>query len=61
MTHMIGEPPEQSIELVKRAMRLSPHDPMEWVFYDALGGAYWNAGQYEEGVHVSKRLNCSSP
>jgi tetratricopeptide (TPR) repeat protein len=37
-------------------MRLSPQDPMEWLFYDALGGAYWNAGRCEEGLAVSKRL-----
>jgi hypothetical protein len=37
-------------------MRLSPRDPVEWIFYDVLGGAYWNAGQYEEGLAVSRRL-----
>ncbi|MCI0601459.1 protein kinase [bacterium] len=56
LTHMIGQPSEQSIELVQRAMRLSPRDPIEWIFYDALGGAYWNAGRYEEGLSVSRRL-----
>jgi TolB-like protein/cytochrome c-type biogenesis protein CcmH/NrfG len=56
MTHMTGHPPQESIDLVHRAMRLSPHDPMEWLFYDALSGAYWNAGQFEEGLAVSRRL-----
>jgi tetratricopeptide (TPR) repeat protein len=37
-------------------MRLSPRDPIEWIFYHALGGAYWNAGRYEEGLAVSRRL-----
>ena len=56
LLHMIGNPPQESIDLVQRAMRLSPHDPTEWIFYDALGGAYWNAGRYEEGLAVSRRL-----
>jgi TolB-like protein/cytochrome c-type biogenesis protein CcmH/NrfG len=56
MTHMTGHPPQESIDLVHRAMRLSPHDPMEWLFYDALSGAYWNAGQFEEGLAVGRRL-----
>ncbi len=56
MSHMIGHPPQQSIDLVHRAMRLSPQDPIEWLFYDALGGAYWNAGRCEEGLAVSRRL-----
>ncbi len=61
LTHMIGNPPQESIDLVQRAMRLSPHDPVEWIFYDALGGAYWNAGRYEEGLAVSRRLIALSP
>ena len=56
MSHMTGHPPQESIDLVQRAMRLSPQDPIEWLFYDTLGGAYWNAGRYQDGVAVSKRL-----
>ncbi|MCI0553804.1 MAG: tetratricopeptide repeat protein, partial [Anaerolineae bacterium] len=61
MMHMTGHTPQESIDLVQRAMRLSPQDPMEWLFYDALGGAYWNAGQCEEGLAVSKRLIAMLP
>ena len=61
LIHMTGHPPQESIDLVQRAMRLSPRDPAEWLFYDALGGAYWNAGQYEEGLAVSRRLIALSP
>ena len=61
MMHMTGNPPQESIDLVKRAMRLSPQDPIEWLFYDALGGAYWNAGRCEEGLAVSKRLIAMLP
>lgn len=56
MKHMMGHPPQESIDLVQRAMQLSPRDPVEWLFYDALGGAYWNAGRYDEGLAVSRRL-----
>jgi serine/threonine-protein kinase len=34
-----GHPPDESIEQVKRAMRLSPHDPYEWLYYDVLAGS----------------------
>lgn len=61
LVHMIGHPPQESIDLVQRAMRLSPRDPVEWIFYDALGGAYWNAGRCEEGLAVSRRLIALSP
>jgi TolB-like protein len=43
--NMAGHPPEESIALVQRAMRLSPHDPREFFFYDTLGPAYFNAGR----------------
>jgi TolB-like protein/class 3 adenylate cyclase/Tfp pilus assembly protein PilF len=61
MLHMTGHPPEESIALVQRAMRLSPHDPAEWVFYDTLGGAYFNAGRYAEGVAAGRRLIALNP
>ncbi len=54
--HMTGNPPEESIELVMRAMRLSPRDPAEWLFYDVLGGAYFNAGRFAEGLTAGRRL-----
>ena len=56
LLHMTGHPPQQSIDLVHRAMKLSPQDPVEWIFYDALGSALWNAGRCEEGLAVSRRL-----
>jgi TolB-like protein len=54
--HMTGNPPEESIDLVMRAMRLSPRDPAEWLFYDVLGGAYFNAGRFAEGLAAGRRL-----
>ena len=54
--NMAGHPPEESIALVQRAMRLSPHDPREFLFYDTLCPAYFNAGRYAEGVAAARRL-----
>jgi serine/threonine-protein kinase len=54
--HMTGHPPEEAIALNDRAMRLSPRDPVEWLFYDSQAGAYWNAGRYAEGIATSRRL-----
>jgi TolB-like protein/Tfp pilus assembly protein PilF len=59
--HIAGYPPEESIELVRRAMRLSPHDPVEWVFYDVLAGACLNAGRFAEGLAAGRRLISLSP
>jgi tetratricopeptide (TPR) repeat protein len=59
--HMTGKPPEESIERVQRAMRLSPRDPIEWLFYDVLGGAYFNAGRFSEGLAVGRRLVALRP
>ena len=54
--HMTGHPPEESIELVHRAMKLSPRDPVEWLFYDVLGSAYFDGGQFQEGLNAGRRL-----
>ena len=59
--HMTGHAPEESIELVHRAMRLSPRDPVEWFFYDVLAGAYLNLGRYAEGLVAGRRLVALSP
>jgi tetratricopeptide (TPR) repeat protein len=56
LRHMTGHPPEESIELIQRAMRLSPHDPAEFLFHDVLSGAYFNAGRYAEGLAAGRRL-----
>jgi TolB-like protein len=56
MSHMTGQSAEEAITLVQRAMRLSPRGPLEWLFYDVLAGAYFNAGRFEEGLAAGKRL-----
>ena len=54
--HMTGHPPQDSIDLVHRAMRLSPRDPVEWLFHDILASASFNAKRYDEGLEASWRL-----
>ncbi len=59
--HIAGYSPEESIAFVQRAIRLSPHDPVEWLFYDVLSGAYLNAGRFVEGLEAGRRLIALSP
>src|SRR5262249_1124792 len=54
--HMAGHSPEESIGLVQRACALSPYDPVEWLFYDVLAGAYLNAGRFAEGLEAGRQL-----
>jgi len=42
----MGDP--KGLEFVKRAMRLNPNPPV-W-YLSIFGGAYWLAGQHEEGI-----------
>ena len=59
--HMAGHSPEESIGFVQRALRLSPHDPVEWLFYDVLASAYLNAGRFAEGLEAGRQLITLSP
>ena len=45
-----------SIAQVERAMRLSPHDPAEFLFYDIGSAAYMNAGRFDDGFALAQRL-----
>jgi adenylate cyclase len=47
----VGQP-EEAIELVEKAMRLSPHYPASYLY--SLGVAYYLAGRYEEAVAALK-------
>jgi tetratricopeptide (TPR) repeat protein len=61
LRHLTGHPPDESIDVMQRAMRLSPHDPIEWMFHDILSGAYLNAGRYAEGLDAARRLIMLAP
>jgi tetratricopeptide (TPR) repeat protein len=56
-----GYPPGESIQLVQRALRLSPHDPYEWLYYDVLAGTFFNAGRFIEGLEAGQKLITISP
>jgi adenylate cyclase len=47
---------DDSVELVTRGMRLSPHDPMTWAFYDTLATAHRTMGRYGEAVAALRRV-----
>ena len=59
--HIAGHSPEESIAFVQRALRLSPHDPVEWLFYDVIASAYLNAERFAEGFDAGRRLIALSP
>lgn len=59
--HMTGHDPEVAIGQVERAMRLSPHDPAEHLFYDIGSSAYMNAERFEEGLVLARRLTALYP
>lgn len=54
--HMTGHDAALSIAQVERAMRLSPHDPAEFLFYDIGSAAYMNAGRFDSGLALARRL-----
>ena len=45
----LGEP-ERAIAHARRAMRLSPRDPLIYQMYTAIGNAYFLSGKYEEAA-----------
>jgi serine/threonine-protein kinase len=58
---MTGHSPDESIAIVKRAMRLSPRDPAEWMYHDVLAGAYLFDERFAEGLAAARRLNAIVP
>jgi adenylate cyclase len=47
---------DQSVELLDQAVRLSPHDPLSWAFYDDLAVAHRTMGRYGEAVAALRRV-----
>jgi pentatricopeptide repeat protein len=45
---------DQVADPLQRAMRLSPHDPLHFQFYQPLALAQYHQGRYEEGVELSR-------
>jgi TolB-like protein len=53
---MTGPSPQEAIEYVERARRLSPRDPAEWLFYDVQAGAFMIANRFEDALASARRL-----
>ena len=51
--------PREGIDLVKKAMRLDPHFPPNYLIY--LGHAYYAMGKYEEAIAAMKRSLTRNP
>jgi TolB-like protein/predicted Zn-dependent protease len=47
--------PDEAIANSEKAMRLSPHDPLMWLFLSGVALAYAVAGRHEEAVEWSQR------
>jgi hypothetical protein len=45
----------KGVDALRRAIRLSPFDPLSWRFTGGLAIAYMMAGQYEETIHWANR------
>jgi hypothetical protein len=46
----------QTIRRAKSHKSLSPHDPAEFLFYDIGSAAYMNAGRFDSGLVLARRL-----
>jgi TolB-like protein/Flp pilus assembly protein TadD len=46
---------DTALDHFARGLRLSPHDPMEWLFYAGMGYAYLQARRYEEAIAAARR------
>jgi adenylate cyclase len=56
---LAGSSPEEGIEHIRKAMRLDPHYPSNYLIY--LGHAYYVMEKYEEAVSALKRAVTRSP
>src|SRR5262245_23255475 len=52
---------DQGIELIGRALRLSPRDPREWMMSTAMAAAYVYNGQFREAVPWAENALVQNP
>jgi adenylate cyclase len=55
---------EKGLEFFDKAIRLSPHDPVLWYFYEAKARAYNELKQYDQAIESARRaiaINPSTP
>ena len=46
---------EEALPYLKQALRMSPHDPQNFLVYTALAQAHYMAGRYDEAVDFSRK------
>jgi tetratricopeptide (TPR) repeat protein len=49
----------EALDALHMAMRLSPHDPVAYLFLSRIALAHYHLGNYEEAVHFSERALAS--
>ena len=52
---------DQALEPLLRASRLSPNDPLNFLFFSRIALAHFHLGNYSEGLHFSERAMETRP
>ncbi len=60
MRAYVGEA-DAALELIERAKRLSPVDPLTFIFSSAVSYAHFVAGRYEQAVQAARRAASEGP
>jgi hypothetical protein len=47
--------PGETILLVEKAIRLSPHDPRLFIWLPAVAAAHYQLGHYEQAIEIGRR------
>jgi adenylate cyclase len=53
--------PEEEIELIERAMRLSPRDPQTYLFHSMLGFCHFLGGRFDDAIRWCERSSQAKP
>jgi adenylate cyclase len=57
---ILGQP-DEGIELIERALRLSPRDPQTYIFHALLSHAHFFAGRFDDAIRWSERASQAKP
>ena len=60
-TRTFGGRPSEAIEPLEMALRLSPFDPLDFLWLHWMSRAHYLAGDYEAAISVARRLWRSHP
>ena len=53
--------PDDGIELIEHALRLSPRDPQTYIFHALLSHAHFFAGRFDDAIRWSERSSQAKP